>query len=568
MAEVIEATGTWKMIDERQKVLQDFYNQVDKTRLRLNLHPFQIKDFKGENNLDDVINVTENKSVNYAKRVVAGLMSYKWQTVVEGQITSKDAHQIENFINDSLDQADEFIFTEHGLANLDTWLMNHVTHTSLIGVQWTSSIEDGEYKVDSLPLDMLYTPFVLNKWVAPITLRNKGDLHKELEDYAKLAEQGFGTFFPPGELKEIDNEVRDYWSLEVNELWIEKQLVFIQPNTYKTLPFVIVWVPSGFMFRDKGYLKHESPSVLFANENLFDQLSRQLTIDATLGMDPILPAYEKETGETAGGLSEPAPKRGESLDVKVGERHQLLPRTDVNNAQLASRGEVTQMVDAAAPISPRAFNQPPSAVEVAIEIELLDEIQNPLIIALRMFKEELGRLIIDQFILVSENESITSVQAGRTGRKREFNVTSLKNPDKYFISYKPLKQNKRLAIVNEARFLSMVGKAPMKFLLRDVLMVEDPDGWDREMELDKAKAANPAIGRAEMAIRYAEEAEEMDDGTAKDLKNLESQILVHDYVIMMRQRMNPVPNESENVREATEETGNAQGLISMLGSRG
>ncbi len=557
---------TWQMIDNRVKVMQPFYTQVDKTRRRLNLTKFEMTNFNGKDILDDVVNVTENKSINYVKRVIAGLMSYKWQTVVAGGITSKDAHKIEEFIEDNLEQADEFIFTEHGLSGLDTWLMNHVAHTALIGAQWTASMEEGEYKVDCLPLDMRWTPFVLNGWAAPITFRTREDLEEELESYAKAAETGTGEFLMPGKLEDEDNEVRDYWNEEINELWIEKQLVFRQPNTFKRLPFVFVWVPSGFMFRDKDYLKYESPSVLFQNELLYDQLSRQYSIDATLGMDTVLPAYEKEVESPSGGVSEPVPDRGASLDVKQGERHALVPRPDVNRAQLASRDEVAAMVDTAAPISPRAFNQPPSAVEVAIEIELLDEIQNPLVITVQMFKQELAKLIIDFAIKVGESEETTSILAGKHGRKTSFNITDLKDPDKYFISYKPLKQNKRLAIVNEARYLALQGRAPEKFLLRDVLMVEDPDGWEREMELEKAKAANPAIGLAEMAVRYAEEAAEMDEGPMKDLKNHQSQTLVRDYVMMERQRMNPVQDESQNVREATEQRGNSQGLISLLGT--
>jgi len=59
-----EATGNWKLIDDRMKVMLPFYNQVDKTRKRLNLTEFKLMDFDGKNKLDDVINVTENKSVN------------------------------------------------------------------------------------------------------------------------------------------------------------------------------------------------------------------------------------------------------------------------------------------------------------------------------------------------------------------------------------------------------------------------------------------------------------------------------------------------------------------------
>ncbi len=561
--------NTWELIDVRMKAMQPFYNQVDKTRKRLNLTPFTLTDFNGKDTLQDVINVTENRSATYVLRIIAGLMSTKWQTVIEGDISQKNSHRVEQFINDNLAQADEYMLNEYGLAGLDAWLANHVCHTSLIGVEWMARIEDNEYKIHCLPLDMRWTPFVLGKWGAPIIYRSKDDLLQELEGYKEV--EG-GTFTPPAKLKDTDNEVRDYWRVAtqeekgVNELWVEKQLVFSQPNTYEKLPFIFVWPPSGFMFRDKGYLEHESPGLLYLNENLYDQLSRQLSIDATLGFEPILPSYEREVENVvADQVSLPVPKRGESQDVEKGGRHQPVPRGDVNRAQLTSNAEVNRMVDEAAPMTPRVYTQPPSAVEVATEVELLDELQNPRIIALQMFKEQLARLIIDQFILIGGKGSI---QAGKRGRKQSFTVGDLKDPEKYTISYQLMKQNKRLAIVNESRYLGLYGRAPLKYLLKDVLCVEDPDGWMKEMQLEEARKADPALSLFEMAVRYAEEAEDMDDTDARDLKNFQSMMLVDRGVAIVKQRMQPValPQEAQTPMPK-EATGNAQGLISLLGQK-
>ena len=69
-----------------------------------------------------------------------------------------------------------------------------------------------------------------------------------------------------------------------------------------------------------------------------------------------------------------------------------------------------------------------------------------------------------------------------------------------------------------------------------------------------------------MSVRYAEEAEELEDEGDKAIKVLQSKILLHDYVMMMRQRLNPQPEEAgreEKVREATEQKPNLQGLMSM-----
>jgi len=560
---------TWTLISGRQTALSPFYNQVDKTRKRLNLTPFKMLNYDGKTAIDDVIIVTENQSSNYMKRIISGLMSSKWQAVVEGQLTTRESHKIEQFNEAAMQQADEYLFNQYGIAGLDVWLDNHVCHTGLIGAQWMVSVEDGEYKVHCLPLDMRWTPHVLNKWIAPITYRDKEDLLRELEDYKKLSmDDETGTYEFGGldvtKLKDTDNEVRDYWNEENNELWIEKQLCFKQKNAYGTLPFVMVWVPSGYFFRDKGYIEYESPSLLAVNDGLYDQLSRQLTIDATLGFNVLNPAMEYETENPSGDMSRARPKAGEDLEVPKGERHLPVPSPDINRAELASREQISRMIGDAAPIAPRAYTSPPSAIEVTTEVELLDELQNPRIVALQMFKAALATLNIEQTIMMGDGSMIV----GRKGSQKNFNASDLKDPKKYFVNYQLMKQNKRLAIVNESRALAMWGKAPIKYILRDILSVEDPDGWEREMELEKAKAINPAIGIAEMAVRYAEEAEDMEDGADKDLKNWQSMTLVHDYVMLMRQRLNPMPQgETQNIREATKPTGNAQGLISLVGQK-
>ncbi len=560
--------NTWGMIDNQfNKVMRPFYDQVDKTRKRLNLTPFKMIDPLSKTELDDVVIVTENRSYSHIKRIIAGLMSAKWQGVVEGQITDSQAHKIEMFNEASLQQADEYLQNEYGLPGLDVWLDNHVCHTGLIGVQWMVDIENGEYKIHCRPNDMRWTPFVLNKWVAPITFGTKEDLLKELEDCKKLAMDGGSDyeFTPPAEgtLKDIDNEVRDFWNNEVNELWINEVQVFRQRNTYGKLPHIILWVPSGFYFRDKGYLEHESPGLLAGNEALYEQLSQQLTIDATLGFNVLNPATEYESENPEGGLSTPRPKRGEDLEVPKGGRHIPFPNPDINRAELASREQVTHLIEEGSPIAPRGYATPPSAIEVTTEVELLDQLQNPQIIALQMFKSQLVRLNIEQTLLLAEKDG--SISVGPTGKQGSFNIGDLKDPKKYSISYQLMKQNKRLAIVNEARALALWGKAPMKYILKDILSVEDPDGWMREMELERAKAVNPAIGLAEMAVRYAEEAEGM-EGDDKELKNFQSMMIVHEYVMLLRQRMNPLPTgEAQDLREATLQTGNSQGLISMMG---
>ena len=555
--------NTWDMIEKRITVLGPLYKQMDKTADRLNGKPFTLTDFDGKTAIRDSISVTENKSANFVTRIIAGLMNSRWQTVIEGDITSRESHKLEQFIEDNLEQTDEYILNQWGIAGLATWISSHVCSRGFIGVEWLLNIVGDQYQIHCLPVDMRYTPYVLNKWVAPITFRTKDDLEQELERYAEI--KG-GTFKEPPKLKDTDNEVRDFWGTDTNELWINGNPVFTQKNPFGKPPFVIVSPPTGFMLRDKGWIENESPSLLFLNEGLYDQISRHLSVDATLGFEPLAPAYEYEVENPDGQPSRPTPDRGDSQAVPIGELHKLVPRGDLNLAARTSNAEILQLVDEAAPISPRAYTSPPSALEVTTEVELLNQLQAPRILALQMFKEQLIRMMIEQFVLVGEN--VQGVDIGKTGKKRSYSVTQLKDPQKYSVTCKLMTKNKRIEIVNEARALALWGRAPTKQILEDVLMVEDPDGWIRELELQKAKEADPALALFEMAIRYAEEAEDINDPNYAEMKKFESMMLADRGIAIVKERMNPAPlPQDAQTPQVKGETGNSQGLISLLGQR-
>jgi len=273
---------------------------------------------------------------------------------------------------------------------------------------------------------------------------------------------------------------------------------------------------------------------------------------------------ENPTGQP----SMPVPKSGESLDVKKGERHQPVPRGDLNKASIAARQDILTQIQTGgisdAELGAAGLDRP--GIWFAKQFEIRHKREKPLFEALAMMKEGLARMMIKQFIESADTGS--ELLVGRTGRKNKFSAQLLGDPDKYRISFKYNISSKEMEIVNLAQAQAARGIVPEKIIVRDILQAEDPDGWFRELELQKAKAANPAIGLLEMSVRYAEEAEELEDEGDKAIKILQSKILLHDYVMMMRARLNPTPpaegeGREEKVREATETKPNLQGLMSM-----
>jgi len=543
---------------------------MDESRDFVYMEKFKLRNFQNTHDLKNVINVTGNSPAVFANAIVSDLISAKWQTVVEGNITSKEAHKIEQFVDDNFDQADEMLLDTYGIPSLYDWLCSHVCIRSLIGVRWMSMIVDGDYKVDCLPVDMRWTPFVLNSWVGDIMWKSPDDLEVELEEYEKIQKEIKGSEYKKfGISGKEDLELRDYWTKDTNEIWVKKQKVFVQPNTLEMIPFVIVFPSAGFMLRDKEYLAHHAEDLFFLNRGLYNELNRSLSVEQTLGMDVLFPPMEQEQDEYGSHPADKVPQSGEVLPVRKGELHKPVPRGDINRASLTARSDISKQVEMGgisdAELGAASLDR--AGIWFAKQFEIRHKLEKARFGALATMKAGLARLMIKQVLKSAEGGH--KILVGKRGRKNEYDLSVLGDPDKYRISYKFMSSSKEMEIVNLAQAQAARGIVPMKRIVTDIMQAEDPAGWLNELELEKAKEANPAIALAEMAVRYAEEAEDIDDETEADLKKLQSMMLVHDYKMMMRQRMQPKPVEQAS-QKITPEPGrsNLQGLVALPGLLG
>ncbi len=533
------ADDTWQKIENRIGVAKELNKRMDDTAelLQWDDNPYQLVKPDGTTKLKDAISVTPNLPKVFAHGVVADLLSGKWQTVVEGKVSGRQAHHIETFVDDSIAQADDFILAEHEIPSLFGWLSNHVCVRWAIGVRWISQLVDGEYQIDCQPVDMRWTPFVMGKWAAPITFWTKEELEEELEGYEKKAKDEGGKYHKISISKKVDNEVRDYWNGEVNEVWVEKKLVYTQPNTFEYPPFVIVIPSSGFMLRGKGYMKHEGEDILFLNAGLYKEFARSISLEQTSGYAGLYPSYEQEKDNLTAEPAQPVPELDSTLNVKKGERHVPVPRGDINRAGQTARVDLQDMLNNGAPLVPREYNTPPSAVLLAGETELITRLQNVRKEALGIFKSQLARMMINQFIKAGEGE----VSIGKMGRKTTYTPRQLGKPDEYNISYHLSVKSKRQELANLTEFAAVYDKLPLKWNLTNILMADDPDGIIADLELQNAKRINPGITLLEMAVQYARKAENTEDEAEADLLKEQSKILTHEYVLAMRQRTQAPP---------------------------
>ena len=555
------ADSTWKRIDNKMTQLKGMHDRMDKTKDLVYLEPYQLNNFRDQK-LDNVISVTGNKAAVFGNTIIADLINTQWQTIVEGKITKRDTHRIEQFIEDNLAQADEYLLDRYGLVGLYEWLCNHVCVRGPIGTEWYTWIDEDRYNIHCLPVDMRWTAFQYGgnglSWVAPIAFRNREDLEEEFPEYKeKLAGK-------------TDIEVRDYWDAEKNELWIEKKLVKTQSNPFGKPPFVIVFPPSGFLLRDVGYIKHEAEDIFFMIRGLNDELNRTLSIEQSLIFNALRPPYEQEVEVLTAEPATPAPVTGQTMEVKKGERHIPVPTGDLNRANLTARQDILRMIDEGAPVSPRLYTQPPSGAELLAEMEALARLQKSRIVALKVFRQQLARLMIDQYIKIAQGNDEKFI--GKKGKRHVYSVAQLKDPDTYSITCQEMSKNKRQELANLSMFIAAYNRLPLKYNLTNILMVEDPEGVMRELEMELAKRTDTVIALFEMARRYAQEASELEDEKEADARKLVSKMLTERAVAIIQQRRQPVQPvlpEKARVPEMEQPTGGTQGFLpSLLASSG
>ncbi len=566
MAEATYEKTTWGVIDKQMDNLDDLHKRMDASRDLAYMKPYKLKNFAGEE-MDHVINVTGNKPGVFGHNIIADLINIKWQTLIESvsnSLTNSETRDIEEFINDNWDQADEYIMRRYGIPGLASWLANHVCVRGPIGCQWMSRIDEsaGTYDVHCLPTDMRYTPFQRGgkswKWVAPITFRTKAELDDEFD---KDLEGRTSVQIPQGN----ELEVRDYWSETKNELWVEKKKIFEQDNPYHTPPFVIVFPPAGFMLRDKKYMAHEGEDIFYLIRNINTEMNRTLSIEQSLVFNVLKPPYERELESLDAGPNKPVPMSGQTLDVKKGERHVPVPTGDFNRANISAKQDLFQMADEGAPIAPRLYRQPPSGSELVAEMEALQRLQNSRIVTLQVFREQLARLMIDQCI--TQGVDVKDLKIGSRGKKRIYSVAQLKDPDTYTVSYHAMTKNKRQEIANLSMYISAYGRLPLRYNLANILQAEDPDGVMREMEMEQARQADPAMALYEMAKSLIEEAEKTEDEAEANTRTIQARMLAERCIAIIKQRKNgtePLPDNAIVPQVDQKTGGNLTNLMPLI----
>jgi hypothetical protein len=181
------------------------------------------------------------------------------------------------------------------------------------------------------------------------------------------------------------------------------------------------------------------------------------------------------------------PKLGQNLKVRRGERHVPVQAPDLNNASLTARRDIDKAIQLGGvnDIDLGNVSQTVSAVWISEQTSIRSKFEEPRLQALAAFYQQSHRMLIDQAQKVAVDGAEASL--GKTGRKQTYDVRSFGSPKSYTIEYQYMTKSRKQEVANLAMAGAARGLLPLKNILTDILLVEDPDGLLRQLEVEEAR---------------------------------------------------------------------------------
>ena len=508
---------TLDLVTERENDFKNLHQRMDNDANLLKPDWYTLKDTAGKK-IPKTISINPNDPKVFYNAVVNSMLKSIMQTQVEG-MSDKDNGTIEDFLERVYAQADERLRRK----TLFSHCCKHISHRGRIGVRWLTLSNGKMYIPDCLPLDMRYVVYDETAdgidWIAPKMKVGKRQIKAE---YGK-------------DINGSTADVVDYWDWEKNEVWIDGVLAVSQANPYGYPPFVIQCADTGYEFQDDDYLEYEGESIFSLDRELYSELARILSIEATIAMKTVLPAYQKETNEPDANKPAPYPDQpGTVTEVPVNERYNLLQVSDINQASRMAHADIMSAIQKGSfsEIDYGNLTFPLSAVAISDMTEIGNRVLIPRLQAISLFYQQLSRLIINQFI----NNKFREIPVGRIGRQLKYSASDLKNPDDYVINYRFMTKTKRQEIANVTIAGAAKGIIPRDSIIRDILQYDRPDEVIAQLDAEEAEALDPALKLYRKASALLTRAEKNPDKEEADRQRIEARLLGERAVEIIKQR--------------------------------
>lgn len=550
-----ETTEEYKLVEDKRGEMGSIFDRMDEDEKLYFLDPYKMKKLPPQQakDMEGVANITLPDPQLYINKAIQLLGGLDMQRTVEGRdMTDKQTTKVEEFLDDIYYMVDERR-TKRGQLGLDGFTNEQDCVRGRIPARSCIRMDkEGNLIPDVVPLDARF--FVSDNdgesmiWGAPWFTRSKAQIERE---YNKKGDRSVDI----GEYA----EVVDFWDLERNIVFVDKQIIREQPNTYGYPPFVVSIVPFGSMFGTEGAVKHQGESLLWPSRELWKEKNAIATILKTLTIEALRGGLQLKSKE---GRNAPKPKQSpygtEKINpVEIGGGYEAMPINDIKNATrlLYSIIETDLQRSGFTALDYGSLTFPLSAIAVTKLTIARNDIMLPRIQAKAVFRQSLSRMIINQCVQLDK-----TFKLGQPGNQNSYSKGDLKGD--YQINYQFLSTSKEqtaadLSIANAAQgFLS--GDT----IRRDMLGLKDPDGEKVKWESEQAE-------RVDEVLFLYRRASSLLEGKKVTLKNqVEAYILAQRIVTILKQRQTMGTLSPIERKEKQESEPEGKDLLPLFGGGG
>jgi len=478
-----ESTKIYQQVQDKIKEFKPLFDRLDEDEKLYLLEPFTMKKLNGTEDEKDVANVTLNDPLLYAKKAIAITGSYQRQSVIEGKnLTDKQASKIEGFSDDIFYMVDEWL-ARRDIPSLDAFINEKACMRGAIPARVCIRL-NGEDSIipDILPIDRRKFPYDVDDdgmtWAAPISSRSKARILKE---YSKELGEGSG-------LRAYGNEVIDYWDRQRELVFIEKKLVREQPNHYGYVPFVQSICPIGSTLGDG--IKHHGEGIFWPNRSLWGEKNEVTTILKTLSRKALKGGLELQvTDPDRAKRPEQSPYQEDVvIPTEKGGGFRQLPVNDIKAATnllysimetCLQRGELT-------PLDYGTLTFPLSSVAILNLLAARNDIFAPILSMIASFYQSLNRMIIDQCVSLGRE-----IKLGRPGGYNTYSPSDFEG--EFSINYQFFLLSKEQSAADIAMANAARGLLPDKYILSEVIKVQDPEELMLELRSEQAEKTDEIL---------------------------------------------------------------------------
>ncbi len=493
--------------------------------------------------IKDIVNVTLNKVSMFAAFATSELSKAVGQGIVTSDDENFDTHYVEEFRDAGFASANDRL-RRQGKVQLNMFFDVQSCIRGRAVARCLFYIGDeGELVTDIDPWDAKYVRYGMGdnglEWASYELERTKDDI--ESTPWAR----DIGFTIAGKKAKTID-----VWTTEGNIVYVDRKVVYEQEHAFEFCPVALQIVPLGYgaILLGEDSAQYEGESIFFLIRDLVPELNRAISISQTHSFKTIKPPTKQKLKGAAtrkGANPEEMMASGATTVIEPDEDIQLLETGDIRASfdraynileKAIQEGSLTN-IDVGDP------KQPFSAVALIEMGETRGQVLLPRLVNKSLMNESLAEMFTRQCIQLGGN-----VELGAHGHKRTFQTSKL--DAEYSTEYKYFIKSPKEDMGRASIAAALGDIASRKYKQEVIMRFEDPEGMQRQIDVEDAERLFPSIKADRVIKALYEEGREYEAELASAQMGMELQAVLRGEVPEVEPPEQPTQVQGATLRGA------------------